>query len=467
MSKSNNNTLGYLGHDFQIRLIAQILTDSKFANSIIDIIQPNYFDEEAMRTLVVKIKDAWDESEIIPNYETLRIRLKSEINNEIRLAYAESVLDAIIEVDLHDTDYIQKKGMDFCKQQELKKVVDKLKVLVDRGDSENYDQAEEMIKKVLEIGDDKEQGVDVLDSIENVLADDFRNPIPTGIPGLDGHMNGGLAKGELGVILAPFGVGKTTFITKIANSAMDLGYNVLQIFFEDLPKVIQRKHLACWSGINLSELQNHKEELTNLINEKGNSKGRIMLKKFPSDGTTITKIRQFLRQEKAKGFKPDIILLDYIDCVAPTKSFQNTWDAEGNVMRQFETLLMEFDVAGWTAVQGNRSSIKAEVVESDQMGGSIKRGQIGHFIISVAKTLEQKEDGTANLAILKSRFGKDGIIFYDIVFNNGTIDIDVTKSSGGGAGISMLDAKKNKESDNQRTVIEAMKARNNILNNNK
>jgi len=453
MSKTKNNTLGYLGYEFQIRLLAQVLTDTRFANSIIDILEPNYFDEESMRTLMVKIKDAWDESEIVPNYETLRIRLKAEIKNEIRLAYAESILDSIQEVDLHDTEYIQKKGMDFCKQQELKKVVDKLKVLVDRGDAENYDQAEEMIKKVLEIGDDKDQGVDVLDSIDKVLADDFRNPIPTGIPGLDEHMNGGLAKGELGVILAPFGVGKTTMVTKIANSAMDLGYNVLQIFFEDMPKVIQRKHLACWSGINLNELQNHKEELTELIDEKGKSKGRIMLKKFPSDGTTISKVRQFLRQERAKGFIPDIILLDYIDCLAPTKTFQNTWDAEGNVMREFETLLMEFNVAGWTAVQGNRSSIKAEVVESDQMGGSIKRGQIGHFIVSIAKTLDQKEDGTATLAILKSRFGKDGIIFYDIIFDNGTINIDVTKSGGA---ISMLDAKKNKELIKQIKVNECI-----------
>jgi len=460
MSKTNNNTLGYLGYDFQIRLLAQVLTDHKFANSIIDILEPNYFDEEPMRTLMVKIKDAWDESEIIPNYETLRIRLKVDINDEIRLEYTETVLDEIKEVDLHDTELIQKQGMGFCKQQELKKVVAKLKVLVDKGDSDNYDQAEEMIKKVLEIGDDKGQGVDVLDSIDTVLADDFRDPIPTGIAGLDEHMNGGLAKGELGVILAPFGVGKTTMITKIANSAMDLGYNVLQIFFEDMPKVIQRKHLSCWSGIELSELSNHRDELQELIETKKNSKGRIMLKKFPSDGTSMQKVRQFLRQERAKGFKPDLILLDYIDCIVPTKSFQNTWDAEGDIMRSFETLLVDFDVAGWTAVQGNRSSIKAEVVESDQMGGSIKRGQIGHFIVSIAKTLDQKEDGTATLAILKSRFGKDGIIFYDIIFNNGTMQIDVTKSGGG---ISMLAAKKNKEAENQRIVIDAMNKKESLL----
>ncbi len=100
-------------------------------------------------------------------------------------------------------------------------------------------------------------------------------------------------------------------------------------------------------------------------------------------------------------------------------------------MRQFESMLFELDLAGWTAVQGNRSSIKSEVVEADQMSGSIKKGMIGHFIVSIAKTLDQKENGTATMAILKSRFGKDGIIFQDIIFDNAKIQIDMNENKGG------------------------------------
>jgi KaiC/GvpD/RAD55 family RecA-like ATPase len=87
-----------------------------------------------------------------------------------------------------------------------------------------------------------------------VLDDDYRHPIPMGIPGIDNLLKGGLAKGELGVILAPTGVGKTTVLTKICNHAFNLGYNVLQIFFEDNPKIIQRKHFTLWTGIAPDEL---------------------------------------------------------------------------------------------------------------------------------------------------------------------------------------------------------------------
>jgi hypothetical protein len=159
------------------------------------------------------------------------------------------------------------------------------------------------------------------------------------------------------------------------------------------------------------------------MEEKSN--GSLKLKRFPSDGTTIKTIRKYIEKKISEGFRPDILLLDYIDCVQPSRKFDDVYSGEGNVMREFETMLSDFNIAGWTFVQGNRSSIKAEVVEADQIGGSIKKGQIGHFIMSIAKSLSQKDSGHANIAILKSRFGKDGLVFQDCVFDNGRIQIDI------------------------------------------
>jgi hypothetical protein len=79
----------------------------------------------------------------------------------------------------------------------------------------------------------------------------------------------------------------------------------------------------------------------------------------------------------------------------------------------------------------HNSSIKADVVEGDQIAGSIKKAQIVHFMVSIAKTLEQKETGKANMAILKSRFGKSGVVFEDIIFDNSTVQIDMSQNSNG------------------------------------
>ncbi len=166
----------------------------------------------------------------------------------------------------------------------------------------------------------------------------------------------------------------------------------------------------------------------------------------------------------AQGWKPDILILDYIDCVEPSRKFDDVNAGEGSVMRQFETMLSELDIAGWTAIQGNRSSIKADVVEADQMGGSIKKAQIAHFVVSIAKTLDQKEAGTATMAVLKSRFGKSGLIFEDIKFDNATIQIDMGQSTGARSQSEHKQVKGANEQQRVNSVLDAAKQRNSVLN---
>ena len=157
-------------------------------------------------------------------------------------------------------------------------------------------------------------------------------------------------------------------------------------------------------------------------------KNRLVLKKMASDTMTMNQIKNQVRKMIADGTKIDLILLDYIDCVLPEQSAKDEWKAEGSVMRAFEAMCHELNLVGWTATQGNRSSISSEVVTTDQMGGSIKKAQVGHVIITVAKTLQQKELNLATIAITKSRLGKDGVVFENCKFNNELLEIDTEAS---------------------------------------
>jgi len=244
--------------------------------------------------------------------------------------------------------------------------------------------------------------------------------------------------------------------TKLANSAFNQGQKVLQIFFEDTPKVIQRKHLACWTGINLSELSQYKEEVQEFINNLGDD-SNLKLKKMDSTNTTMSTIKTYVRKLISSGFKPDLILIDYIDCIKPSQKVDDVNVGEGMVMRELESMLYEFDIAAWTAVQGGRGALNSTIVESDQMGGSIKKGQIAHFILSIAKSLEQKEAGTANIAILKSRFGKDGMVFEDVIFNNGTIQIEIEGKSSNS--VTITQARDNKKSKAQSKINDILDAK--------
>jgi replicative DNA helicase len=208
-----------------------------------------------------------------------------------------------------------------------------------------------------------------------------------------------------------------------------MGYNVLQIFFEDNPKIIQRKHFTIWTGIEPDGLATRKEEVIEKVEEiKNTMPNKLILKKLPSDTMTMNQIKNQVRKMIADGTKIDLVTLDYIDCVVPDNLKTDEWKAEGSVMRHFEAMCHELGLAGWTATQGNRSSISSEVVTTDQMGGSIKKAQVGHVIISVAKTLQQKEMKLATIAITKSRLGQDGVVFENCKFDNELLVIDTDSS---------------------------------------
>ena len=426
---ATNKNFEYLGNTFQLQLLNQIILDKDFSHSIIDVIENNYFENKYFKIIIQMIREYYGKYDHTPSFETLDQITKSELQQEIASKIVLDTIKKIKDAPIDGVAFVQEKALKFCKQQELQKVMGKAQKIIDGGEFENYDTLEEMVRGALQVGAKDTSAMDVFSNMDQVLDDDYRHPIPMGIPGIDRLLKGGLAKGEIGVILAPTGVGKSTILTKIANHAFNLGNNVLQIFFEDNPKVIQRKHYTLWTKIHPDELSEKRDEVIQKVREIEDSMpNKLIMNKLPSDTVTMSQIKNQIRKMVADGNKIDMVLLDYIDCVVPDKNLGDEWKSEGSVMRAFEAMCHEMDLVGWTATQGNRNSISSEVVTTDQMGGSIKKAQVGHVIITVAKTLQQKEMKLATIAITKSRVGDDGVVFENCKFDNAMLDIDTESS---------------------------------------
>jgi replicative DNA helicase len=451
---SSNKNFDYLGSSFQIQLLNQIVLDKEFSRSIVDVIEPTYFDNKYFKIIIQMIKEYSQKWDGVPSFDTLEQITKSEFQQENIAKVVIDTIRKIKEAPISGGEFVQEKALKFCKQQELQKAITKAQKVIDGGEFENYDTLEEMIREALQVGIVESGTLNVFSNLDDVLNEDYRHPIPMGIPGIDRLLKGGLAKGEIGVILAPTGVGKSTILTKIANHAFNLGYNVLQIFFEDNPKVIQRKHFTLWTKIHPDDMSNKKDEVISKVREIENKMtNQLVLEKLPSDTMTMTQIKNLIRKKIADGIKVDMVLLDYIDCVVPEKNLGDEWKSEGSVMRGFEAMCHELDLVGWTATQGNRSSISSEVVTTDQMGGSIKKAQVGHVIISIAKSLQQKEMKLATMAITKSRIGDDGIIFENCKFDNSMLEID-TESS-----VTFLGHEEQKEENNRQRIKDLLEKR--------
>jgi hypothetical protein len=447
-AKSNTDSLGYLGKSFQYKTILELLTDTKFCENIIPYLQSKYFDDDTYKRIVIEIKNYYEKYDRVPSIKNNSIieSVRARISDEIEQTTILNVLDKIKKRDKtrnsaqntidDDGDVIQKQIWLFIKQQEYKNLGNFIIKNTINGQLEVVENIEEKIREISKIGINDDMGVDIFSDIDDALEPDYRNTIPTGLGNdIDELMGGGLGNGEMGFVLAGLGTGKTTILTKIANHAHSLGKNVLQIFFEDNKKQIKRKHYAIWSGIPQSKLDENIKLVKEVIYSKKEKlkEGKLVLVKFAQDeNITMPYIKRWIiNYQKIYGIKFDMIVMDYIDCVESHDKNRNSdpLSNELTVTKAFEAMLAELNIPGWTATQGNRNSLGAEVVTTNQMGGSIKKAQKSHFLLSIARSDDQKERGLANIKILKSRFGRDGITFEDCIFDNDRLMIDIRRST--------------------------------------
>jgi replicative DNA helicase len=450
---------GYLGISFQQSLIKAIIEDKKYGEIIVDVLDSKFFDNNSFRFIMENIREYYKTYEKMPDYNSIAQKIMAENGNSSSSKVHIDTLE-IIKNNSQDSDFVKDRALNFCKQQNLKKELKIVQSIIENGEFEEYKKIEQIVQKALQIGLTGDEATDVFHDIASALEKDARHAIPTGIVGVDNLLKGGLGRGELGVVLAPTGTGKTTLLTKIANTAFNYNYNVLQIFFEDNPTNIKRKHYTIWTGVAPDDQVENAEEVKKEVEKaQKRSKGGLRLLKLPSDSVSISEIKSKIRKMISDGFKIDLLVLDYVDCITAEKSaYGDEWKGEGSIMRGLEAMTSEFDIALWTATQGNRESISAEIVKADQMGGSIKKAQIGHVILSIAKTLEQKEHNLATLSLIKSRIGKDGVIFQNCKFNNEYLTIDTESQS------TLLGIEEQKVQDKQARAREAFLQRQELAN---
>lgn len=430
MGKSiDKSTLGYLGIDFQYKLVKYLIEDHHFFNEISNIVDQNCFTDILLKTFVGTIKDYYNKENVVPSYETIDIILRSKASDEIQIREYEELIDKLKNLDTEGCSTVKENALKFFKQQKLIKAANKMLEKVGSGDIEQFDECQKMIEDAIAPSAIDDYGYSILDLKEKALSADYTVSIPTGIDKLDEVLGGGLDKGKIGLIIAPLGTGKTTLTTAFASSAAAHGWKTLQIYFEDDDVDITRKHfsrLADKEAMEFKRLSDEdKENVLEILSHHPDIdeiNKNLRLKSFKTGEMSATDIKNFIVKLTNRGFKPDLVTIDYFECLAHEKggfATDTEWTREGITMRKLETIAKELDIAIWIPTQGNKDSIVSEIVTVDKAGGSIKKGQVAQVIISIARTLEDREQNRATLALLKNRSGKGAKLFKNIYFDNG------------------------------------------------
>ena len=121
MSEKN---FGTLGTSFQQALLRAIIEDKKYGEQIIDVIESKYFDNVSFRFISEHIKEYYKKYSKLPNYESLALKITSEMGSPENARIHLDTLEAIKE-NTQDSALVKDEALNFCKQQNLKSVPQK------------------------------------------------------------------------------------------------------------------------------------------------------------------------------------------------------------------------------------------------------------------------------------------------------------------------------------------------------
>lgn len=205
--------LGYLGEEYQIRLVKCLIEDQDFFKSIQHIMDQNMFTEATLRRIVCFMKDRYADCESVPTYMDLEVLIRSSIADGITMEQCLAMLKKMRNLPFEGIDLIENEAEKFFKQQNLVKAINKSTDIIKKGQASEYYVIEDIIRKALETNTKKDIGFRLFENIESDLKENYRQTIPTGCKELDESLYGGLGKGELGLIVAPMGTGKAMPLT--------------------------------------------------------------------------------------------------------------------------------------------------------------------------------------------------------------------------------------------------------------
>ena len=459
MAAREKNDLGYLGEDFQLRLIHTLMSDDLFFRDIFEIVDQNMFTVVTYRTYVMLMKNYYQKHLIPPSYDVMGMVIMEKVNNDIEREELLTLNKELPNVTYEAIDYVKELATRFFKQQNIVRVANEILQIAGNGDVDKYDICADLINQAVNVGVSENYGEGLFDNLDETLSDENRSPIPTGIDTLDKALHGGIGHGELGVIIAPSGAGKTSLTTSFANTAACNGFKVLQIFFEDKVSQIRRKHIGKLTGIESCDLSlEDNRELAKqiLANTPWHEQlaENLRMVRFPTGEITAQFIENYINKQINMGFKPDLVIVDYFECLKYLQDKTSSeWTQEGVTMRKFESMANKLNIAFWIPVQGSRESISSEVVTMDKGGGSLKKIQIAHILISIARTQDDVANNRATFALLKNRAGGAGAVWSNVYFNNGTCTINTDEANSFNSDLNFSKVKEEeKEVDKQKLI---------------
>ena len=390
------------GWGFQVKVLAAMFTDRLFLQQISDIIRAEYFESDANSWLLDIILTHFREYKTPPSKDVLKVKITEIENDILKATILEQLKDVFRFMESDDLTFVKDEILKFCKNQEIKQAIMDSVSLLKHG---NFDEIKSKIDSAMKAGADTNIGLEYITDVAARYNEAARHTITTGWDVIDDLMDGGLAPGELGVVMAPAGIGKSWLLINIGANAVKDGKTVIHYTLELNENYVGQRYDSVFTGIPAQNLKNYREDIESKMLTL---KGDLIVKYFPTKSIGVMGLKAHIEKTMMLGKKPDLVIVDYGDLLKVNIK-KDKHEALEDLYEELRGMAGEYDIPVWTASQAGRSALEDDIIEADKIASSYGKVMVADFLMSLSRKVEDKMSGTGRGHVIKNRFGPDGI----------------------------------------------------------
>ena len=398
--------------EFQRKILAQMLAAPQFCEVSRSALCPEDFGNKVLQYYFTKIGEA--KHHLTPatlKEELLRDAKSGVIDSDHISRYADMYRVVEMAPVPSEVDYINEHMLNFIRRQACVRAVLDSPDLIKTG---NFPEVERRVVAAANAGADiMSMGLDYLGSAEErvnkrALREKERK-LSTGIPELDDVTYGGIKTKQLGLCVGGTGRGKSLFLQWLAKVAIQLDKKVVYYTFELSDEDMADRFDSLFTHIKPSDLQGSEKEAWSKLSKYYSRFGsNLIIKEYPEDEATVYDIKAHLMQLTAQGFKPDLVLVDYVDLLKPHRTYNDLNQEQTTVIKALRGVAKGMGTRMWTACQLNRGGLQMETPDEGSIAGGISRLFTCDIAIFMAQTQEEREDEIMRFIISKNRNGRAG-----------------------------------------------------------
>lgn len=350
-------------------IIDNLLSSGEIFARCVGILEGDYFDPE-YKNVINYVKTQAEKYGATPDFD--KVNAKFDLGFKPRKITTAEITSCCDDIEL------------FCQQQALQAAV---LACLDDIESGNLGAMRERINKASLVSLQKDMGVEMFENPEEYLLSLVDNDVyySTGMKGIDDQLDGGLARKQLTLFSANSGGGKSVMLSNLgANFAMGHGMNVVYISLELSEPMIYKRNSFIMSGVSSKQWKEKIGFISSKIRAiREDGAGTYRVKRLPTP-CSINDVRSYLKQyELEYGYKPDVIIIDYLDLLTPNEGIKNLSVSEQDKLKseQYSQLLHDYNAIGISASQQNREALKTSSPDQSVIaGGMTKVNTVDNFI---------------------------------------------------------------------------------------